>query len=58
MYLSSRDVFYEQVVLGMKGMVEGVVIDREASWLLFPLFLLIRGFAYGYTHIISFVRGG
>jgi len=51
MNLSSSDVFYEQIVLGTKGMIEGLVRYRDPSWLLFPLFVFIRGIAYGYTHI-------
>lgn len=51
MNLSSKDVFYEQVVLGTKGMVKGLVKERDISWLLFPLFVFIRGIAYGYTYV-------
>jgi hypothetical protein len=51
MNLSSRDVFYEQVVLGTKGMIKGLIVDRDASWLLFPMFVFIRGIAYGYTYL-------
>jgi len=51
MNLSSRDVFYEQVVLGTKGMVGGLIKDKDVSWLLFPLFVFIRGAAYGYTYV-------
>ncbi|MCD6099026.1 MAG: hypothetical protein J7K33_00425, partial [Candidatus Marinimicrobia bacterium] len=51
MNLSSRDVFYEQVILGTRGMIKGLIKDRDVSWLLFPLFVLIRGAAYGYTYV-------
>lgn len=55
MNLSSRDVFYEQVILGMKGMITGLIIDRDASWLLFPIIVFIRMVAYGYTYAKNFV---
>lgn len=51
MNLSSRDVFYEQVILGARGMIKGLIKDRDVSWLLFPLFVFIRGIAYGYTYV-------
>lgn len=56
MNLSSRDVFYEQVVLGTKGMVKGLIVDRDVSWLLFPMFVFIRGAAYGYTYLKNSVH--
>lgn len=51
MNLSSRDVFYEQVVLGTKGMIKGLITGKDVSWLLFPLFVFIRAIAYGYTYV-------
>jgi glycosyltransferase involved in cell wall biosynthesis len=50
MALSFSDVIYEQVVLGIKGMIKGLIVKRDISWLLFPLFLVIRVFAYLYTY--------
>jgi len=57
MNLSSKDVFYEQVILGTKGMIEGLVRYRDPSWLLFPLFVFIRGAAYGCTYIMNIMSG-
>lgn len=51
MNLSFTNVLYEQVILGIKGMTNGIIFERDASWLLFPLFLLIRIFAYIYTYL-------
>ena len=51
MGLSPRDVFYEQIILGTKGMIKGLIKERDASWLLFPLFVFIRGIAYGYIYV-------
>lgn len=51
MNLSLYDVFYEQFILGLKGMFLGLLKDRDPSWLLFPLYISIRGVAYGYTLI-------
>jgi glycosyltransferase involved in cell wall biosynthesis len=53
MNLSSRDVFYEQVVLGAKGMIKGLIVDRDASWLLFPLFVFARVFGYTYIYLAN-----
>lgn len=50
MKLSGSDVFYEQIILGTKGMVKGLVVGRDISWLLFPMFVLIRAIAYSYTY--------
>ena len=50
MKLSASDVFYEQIMLGAKGMVKGLVVDRDVSWFIFPFFVLIRGIAYLYTY--------
>ena len=55
MNLSLSDVFYEQVVLGMKGMIKGLIVERDASWLLFPMFVFIRGAAYGYTYLMNYI---
>jgi len=50
MDLSLKDVIYQQIILGTKGMVSGLVRDRDISWSLFPVFVLARIFAYGYTY--------
>ncbi len=55
MNLSFFDVFYEQVVLGLKGMANGLLIQKDFSWLLFPLFLFIKIFSYMYTYFNNFV---
>ncbi|KAF5430842.1 Glycosyltransferase involved in cell wall bisynthesis [Candidatus Methanophagaceae archaeon] len=56
MNLSAKDVFYEQVVLGTKGMIKGLVTDKDVSWLLFPLFMFIRVVAYMYTYVRGLKR--
>ncbi|NJD54590.1 MAG: glycosyltransferase [Candidatus Methanoperedens sp.] len=48
MKLSASDIFYEQIILGAKGMAKGLVVDRDVSWVLFPLIVLIRVSAYSY----------
>jgi hypothetical protein len=55
MNLSQKDVFREQVILGLKGMMNGVVKEKDTAWLLFPLLVFIRGTAYGYTYLKNFV---
>lgn len=54
MALSFWDVVNEQIFLGIKGMIKGLLIERDISWLLFPIFLLVRIIAYIYTYIINF----
>ncbi len=56
MNLSAKDVFYEQVVLGTKGMIKGLVKDKDVSWLLFPLFMFIRVVAYMYIYVRGLKR--
>jgi glycosyltransferase involved in cell wall biosynthesis len=46
MNLSSKDVVFEHVFLGLKGMVHGLFKDKDFSWILFPIFLFIKLFAY------------
>jgi glycosyltransferase involved in cell wall biosynthesis len=47
--LSTNDIIYEHLVLGTKGMIKGIVLDKDISWMLFPLFLSIRLGAYAYV---------
>lgn len=51
--LSIRDVMYEHFVLGTKGMVKGILLGEDISWLLFPLFISVRIGAYAYIFIRS-----
>jgi glycosyltransferase involved in cell wall biosynthesis len=55
MNLSFWDVFYEQVVLGIKGMIKGLLFDHETSWLLFPMFLIVRVIAYSSIYLQKLV---
>lgn len=57
MNLSSKDVFYEQVVLGAKGMINGLVDDKDVSWLLFPIFIVIKVTAYGFAYAKNIREG-
>lgn len=56
MNLSPYEVFYEQVVLGVKGMFRGLIVERDPSWCLYPVFVFLRGLAYGYTYMVG-MRG-
>lgn len=51
MGLSFKDVLYEHFVLGTKGMIKGIIIDRDPSWIYFPSLLIVRSVAYGHTYI-------
>ena len=56
MGLSTKDVLYENFVLGTKGMIHGLVVERDISWLLFPVFLFIRVGAYSYTLLGNLIQ--
>lgn len=51
MNLSCYDIFYEQFILGMKGMILGLIREKDISWVLYPLFFLVRTLAYGHTYL-------
>ena len=44
---STHDLLYEFLILGSKWMITGLLIDRDCSWMLYPLFVLTRVVAYG-----------
>jgi glycosyltransferase involved in cell wall biosynthesis len=46
--LTSKDIIYEHFILGTKGMIRGLIFDKDVSWILFPLFISIRVGAYAY----------
>jgi glycosyltransferase involved in cell wall biosynthesis len=43
---SVSNLFREEVVLGTKAMISGLVSQKDLSWMLFPLFLSIRSYSY------------
>jgi glycosyltransferase involved in cell wall biosynthesis len=49
--LSKRDLIYEHLMFGTKGIAQGLLIERDYSWTLYPLFLLIRMIAYGSAYL-------
>jgi|WetSurMetagenome_2_1015567.scaffolds.fasta_scaffold08789_5 glycosyltransferase involved in cell wall biosynthesis len=49
MGLSNRDIFYENFILGIKCMFRGIIVERDRSWILYPVFLTIRIIAYSAT---------
>lgn len=53
MNLSPYEVFYEQIVLGVKGMLHGLIVERDLSWYLYPVYVSIRLLAYGYTYMVG-----
>ena len=56
MGLSKKEVFYENFILGIKGMFHGLFIDRDTSWLYYPVFLFIRIVAYSSIFINNIIR--
>lgn len=50
MNLSTSDIFYEQFILGPISMIKELLLKRDISWLLYPIFVSIRVVAYVYTY--------
>jgi glycosyltransferase involved in cell wall biosynthesis len=51
MGMSKRDIFYENFILAFRGMADGLLFERDISWLYYPVFLSIRIVAYSSTII-------
>lgn len=51
MGLSKKDLIYENVVLGTRNMIYGIFLERDFSWLLFPIFMCLRGFGFGFSYL-------
>jgi hypothetical protein len=49
--LSTNNILYEQFVLGAEGMVRGLLKDKDYSWALYPLFVLIRCIVFGSAYL-------
>ena len=58
MSLAPREVLYEQVILGGRGFLTGLIGRRDPCWLLYPLFLAIRIVAYTYASLAGLARQG
>jgi len=54
MGLSTKEILYENFILGPKAMIRGLFIDRDLCWLYYPLFLGIRILAYSYILLHNF----
>jgi glycosyltransferase involved in cell wall biosynthesis len=53
MGLTTKDILYENFILGMKGMLRGLFIERDISWIYYPVFLSIRVLAYSSFYIVN-----
>lgn len=53
MGLTMKDVLFEQYILGIFGMIKGLALDRDVSWLMYPAYISLRSVAYGYTFLQS-----
>ncbi|PWR71768.1 glycosyltransferase [Methanospirillum stamsii] len=51
MGLSTYEILYEHLILGTKGMIKGLLIDRDYCWLYYPFLVASRFFAYGYIYL-------
>lgn len=54
--LSMAEIFHEQVIIGMKGMVKGIIKDKDFSWFLFPLLLTLRSVVYAYVYSKNLIK--
>ena len=57
MDLTLKDVLYEHLVLGIKGMLRGLLLERDPSWILYPYLLLIRVIGYIYVYLKNLTKG-
>jgi len=51
MDLSIKDVIYENVIVGMKGTLRGLIVERDISWILFPYLLFLRALIVAYVFL-------
>lgn len=56
MNLSKRDMVYENFFLGTKGMIFGLLKERDISWLLFPLLVFLRMQIFLYVHLCKLLN--
>jgi glycosyltransferase involved in cell wall biosynthesis len=56
MGVSNKYLVYENVVLGTKMMLYGIFLRRDFSWLFFPIFLFLRGFAFAFNYLKIHLR--
>jgi len=48
MGLTLSQILYENYILGTRGMIYGIIKEKDPSWMLYPFIPLIRTFAYFY----------
>jgi glycosyltransferase involved in cell wall biosynthesis len=53
MNLTKWDLLYENTIIGVKGMIRGLIIERDISWILLPCLLLIRAYIALYIFLES-----
>jgi glycosyltransferase involved in cell wall biosynthesis len=51
MEMGVDDLLYEHLVVGNKSMIRGLVVERDCSWSLLPIFTFIRMIVYGGSYI-------
>ena len=55
--LTTNELLYEQLAFGLRGMILGLLKDKEPAWALFPIYLTIRIMVYGAVFLSTLVRG-
>ena len=48
----AKDAFFKHVIIGFRGMMQGLSLERDCSWLILPLLMSIRAIVYG-VYLIS-----
>jgi glycosyltransferase involved in cell wall biosynthesis len=56
MNLSKKDMIYENIFLGAKGMINGLLEERDISWLLYPLLVILRIQIFLYVTLCKFLK--
>lgn len=51
MNLTKWDLLYENTIIGLKGMIRGLIIERDISWILLPYLIFLRVCLYIYIFI-------
>ena len=50
-----QDIVKENLFIGFRGMMNGLIHEKDISWLFFPILLFLRGFIYLSLTLMKFV---
>ncbi len=55
MNLSIQDILIENLFIGSRGMINGLILEKDISWLFFPILLFLRFYIYFSLTLMKFV---